>query len=204
MESSLKKRKEEIRQELSTFDPEQVASRSGASLNNENLELMMLGTNYVVELPDYSIDFSEADIHEEFEVVLFDYILNTCNSSPSPSDNWIAFSEIPSGGFYSSNFKKNTEVKLTREFQNKRKSFSSAAEELGGSPISLGDEGYSFHILPKLKTAIVFWDGGDEFQDNVNVLFDESAADCLPTEGLSILGKMLCGQLLDLARGGEK
>lgn len=199
MGSSLLKRKNEIRNALLSTDPEVLANRSGSNLKDDELHLSVLGDSYTVNLTDCKIRSPEGEPPEELEVIILDYILGA-----SPSDkqgDWIAFREIPNGNFYSTNFKSNTETKLTREFQRDMDGFEKVAEKLGGTPITLGDSGFSFQVMPRFDIALVFWDGGEEFQDRINVLFESSASDCLPTEGLSMLGKKLCNKILATAEG---
>ncbi|MCF7875486.1 DUF3786 domain-containing protein [Candidatus Bipolaricaulota bacterium] len=199
MGSSLIKRKNEIRHALLSADPEVLAARSGSHLEDDELHLSVLGDNYTVSLTDCEIRSPEGKPPEELEVIILDYILGA--SPADKSGDWIAFREIPNGNFYSTNFKSNTETKLTREFQRDIERFEEVAEQLGGTPITLGDSGFSFQVMPKFDMALVFWDGGEEFQDRINVLFESSAPDCLPTEGLSMLGKKLCNKILAKAEG---
>lgn len=159
----------------------------------------MLGKKYKVDLPEYEVQPLSNDTSEHLKVLLLDYLLRA--EETEGSNKWIAFREIPDGEFYSDNFKRNTEVKLTRKFQGMMDKFARVAVNRGGEPIPLGDEGFSFQALPRFDIALVFWSGGEEFRDRVNVLFEKSASSCLPTEGLSILGKQLCSEFIRAAEG---
>lgn len=179
------------------MDPETIARRSNARLEGNAFHLKMLEKKFKVNLPEYEVQLLSNDTSEHLKVLLLDYLLQA--EETGDSNKWIAFREIPEGEFYSDNFKRNTEVKLTQEFQGMMDKFARVAVDCGGESIPLGDEGFSFQALPRFDIALVFWSGGEEFRDRVNVLFEESAPDCLPTEGLAILGKQLCSDLIRTA-----
>lgn len=193
----ISKRKEEIRNALLSADPEEIARQSGANLEEGQLHFSVFGEKHEVNTSEYQVKSVEGECPEELEIIILDYILRATDSGSS--GEWLGFQEIPNGDFYSANFKSNTESKLTREFQGEMESFSRVAKKLGGDPIPLGDAGFSFPVFPRFDIAFVFWDGGKEFRDKVNVLFEATAPDCLPTEGLSILGKKLCDKFLNQA-----
>lgn len=173
-----------------------VARRSKARLEGNAFHLKMLGKKFKVDLPEYEVQPLSNDTSEHLKVLLLDYLLQ---AEEADSNQWIAFREIPHGEFYSENFKKTTEAKLTQKFQGSMEMFEQTGADFGAEPISLGDAGFSFQVLPRFAIALVFWDGGEEFQDQVNLLFEESAGNCLPTEGLAILGRELCNQFINTA-----
>ncbi|MFB6290280.1 MAG: DUF3786 domain-containing protein [Candidatus Bipolaricaulia bacterium] len=189
--------REEIRETLKTEDPEEIAKKSGASFQEGEIRLEMLGEEFLVKAPNYEVNKAGDSAGDHLKELILNYL--SLADYPCGSGDWIGFSEIPHGEFYSSNFKKNTESRLTRVFQNRRDEFVRVAKDLSGEEIDMGDSGFAFQALPGFKIAIVFWSGGDEFQDKVNVLFEKTATKCLSTEGLSILGKTLCNKFIDKA-----
>lgn len=189
----------QIKSKLHSSDPKTIAKKSGADLEGGNLYLKLLGKKYVVDAQSFEVTCSSGEVGESNKILILDYLSTA--SPPKSQGKWISFRELPNGAFYSDNFKRNTEGELSKAFQGKREEFAEIAAELGGEPISMGDAGFSFQVFPKLKIALVFWEGGEEFTDTVNVLFQETASDCLPEEGLSLLGKKLCGRFLGEAKG---
>ncbi|MBS3788315.1 DUF3786 domain-containing protein [Candidatus Bipolaricaulota bacterium] len=53
----------------------------------------------------------------------------------------MSYRDLPNGSFYSTHFKKNTEIRLTQFFQVARDRFEEVATSLEGEEISLGDSG---------------------------------------------------------------
>lgn len=124
------------------------------------------------------------------------YYLAMADGTP-PAGNWIAFRELPDGWLYHQAFQGYTGDELVRAYGNDVDAFRAAAEALGGRRIDIGDAGYAFDIMPRVWMAVVYWLGDDEFPPNAKVLFDESAAHYLTTDGLAVLGHHLMHMLLD-------
>ena len=76
----------------------------------------------------------------------------------------------------------------------------SAVERMGGESLELGDAAYVFRALPQLPLAVVWWAGDEELSAEASVLFDATVGHYLPTDGLAILGRMLCRKLVKLGR----
>jgi hypothetical protein len=119
----------------------------------------------------------------------------------TPSSRWIGFRELPDGMFYVQAFRGYTGVRLVRQLEGGVQAFCQAAEALDGKPFKqIGDAGYSFTVLPRLRIAVVFWQGDEEFPSQARVLFEDTAATYMPTDGLAILGSHLIGQILNAAQ----
>lgn len=190
----------EFRSKLQSAKPEELAKNSGAQLEEGELKLKMLGEGYRISLPDYEIESSSGEVGEADEQLILSYLSRLKDDGVEGEGKWLSFRELPEGDFYSAHFKKSTGVRLTRLFQNDIEGFKATASSLAGEEISISDAGYGFQILPKFKIGLVFWSGGEEFSDEVNVLFEDTAAECLSTEGLSIIGNKFCGQFIKKAR----
>ncbi|MBS3791595.1 DUF3786 domain-containing protein [Candidatus Bipolaricaulota bacterium] len=191
--------KKEIRRNLRTSEPEEIAKRSGARFEEGEIRVKFFDEEFQVKTPEFEVKQSSDPEKRHLAELILNYL--SLANFPSGSGEWIAFREIPHGDFYSSNFKKNTENRLSRKFQNGREKFVLVSEKLGGEKIDMGDSGYAFQALPRFKIALVFWSGGDEFRDKVNVLFEKPAPECLTPEGLSLLGKKFCNRFVEEAEG---
>ena len=77
--------------------------------------------------------------------------------------------------------------------------FKQASDKLQGTALSIGDAGYAYQVLPRLKLAVVMWSGDDEFPAQAQVLFQETAPHYLITDGLAIIGSLLIGQIVKTA-----
>jgi hypothetical protein len=113
-----------------------------------------------------------------------------------PSDQWIAFRELPDGLGYDPAFQGRSGQRLARQYGNDADAFVAAAEALGGERLTFGDVSYMFHILPRMRMAVILHLADEEFGAAANLLFDASAGHYLPTEDLAVLGGLLASKLL--------
>jgi hypothetical protein len=74
-----------------------------------------------------------------------------------------------------------------------------AGPALQGEPLDIGDVGFSFTLLPRVRAALTAWEGDDEFPSQATVLFEDTAANYMPTDGLAILGSQLVDRALAAA-----
>ena len=192
---SLRNQIQNLRTKLRSKDPSKIAEESGVTYFEDKFQLTMLGRQYTINLPDFNICSSSAEPEAKTKLLLLNYLTRARNFESS--GEWLGFQQIPDGGFYSSAFKDYTENRLTERFQGRIEVFKKKSIHLNGTPIQLGDAGFSFQAFPKFKLALVFWDGGDEFPDKITLLFEDSSILFLSTEGLAILGRMLSDKFLD-------
>ncbi len=89
---------------------------------------------------------------------------------------------------------------LVQTLGNDLGAFAAAAEATGGERIDVGDCGYAFQSLPRIRLAVVYWRGDEEFPPQAQVLFDAAASHYLPVDGLALLGSDLVRRLLKRVR----
>ncbi len=198
---SLRPRIEAAQSELSTQDPDDLARRCGLTHTDGRLELNLLSRTYTIGWPGLTIaDIDGSSCPEETAILLLDYLRRGDGSEPI--GEWVGFQELPDGMFYRQAFQGYSGDQLVRNLGADIARFRSAAETLDGAPLPMGDAGYAFRVLPHVPIGIVWWAGDDEFPANATVLFDRIAGTYLPTDGLAILGRMLC-RALAKAGGAE-
>lgn len=175
-----------------------LARRSGAMWTGSTLILEFLGTPFQLTSDLSLLKSDGSPAQEEVQALIFDYLVNA--QGRKPRGQWIGFRELPHGTFYARTFQSYTGDELVRRLD--REKFQKAAERAGGVPIPLGDLAYTFYPLPLLALAVLWWDAEEELPPQAMVLFDVTAADLLPTEGLAIVGRLLCQRLIKLAEEG--
>lgn len=191
---SLRPRIDAARSELAQHDPAELVRRSGLHGGNGTLELALLGQSYWIWWPELTIASpGGSPCPEELSILILDYLTRADGSVPT--GEWIGFQELPDGAFYRHAFQGYSGDQLVRDLAANVDAFRRAADELDGEPLPMGDAGYAFRVLPHVLLAVVWWDGDEEFPANATVLFDRIAGVYLPTDGLAILGRMLCRAL---------
>ncbi len=192
---------EEARTTLRQVKPGKLALRSGCQRDADgNFRLTFFGQEYVVSGGDFAV--RRADSGEEVSSFTQSLILTYLATADgtTPSSRWIGFRELPDGMFYVQAFQSYAGGRLARELRGGIAAFRRAAESLGGEPLDIGDAGFSFTVLPRVHMALVYWQGDEEFPSQARVLFEDTAAHYLPTDGLAILGSQLVGRVLKAAQ----
>ncbi|MBN1953471.1 MAG: DUF3786 domain-containing protein [Anaerolineae bacterium] len=179
-----------------------LVMRSGClQADDGSLRLMLLGRDYTVHPPDFVI--YKAGTQEEpssfTKALLLTYLVTA--DGTTPSGRWVAFRGLPDGMFYAQAFRGYAEDRLAQGLGEAGLDlFRRGAERLGGQPIDIGDAGYSFPVLPRVRMAAVYWLGDEDFASRASILFEDTATHYMPTDGLAILGSQLVGQLLKAAQ----
>lgn len=127
------------------------------------------------------------------------YYFHTADGA-QPAGEWISFSNLQDGLFYSKAFQGYTGKELAKIFQNDLARFERAASQLKGVPYSLGDAAFEFSLLPKVHLLVVSWLGDEDFPPNYQILFDASVNHFLPTDACAIAGSMLTRRLINSSR----
>lgn len=195
---SLRPSIEVARAELRDREPEELAALAGAEYRPGELRLHLLECEYRITHPElvaYDLERGK-ECPEELQALLLDYL--RLADGTTPSGEWLAFRELPEGQFYYRAFQGYSGDSLVRAFGNDLEGFERAAVALGGEPLALGDAAFAFRVLPRIWLAVVYWRGDEEFAPRATVLFDAAASHYLPTDGLAILGRLLCSKLIKL------
>ena len=195
---SLRPRIDQVRRQLHGEGIEDVARRAGLTLRDGAVALTLLGADYTIGWPELAIAFPDGTpCPEEIEILILDYLVRS-DGSP-PTGMWIGFQELPDGAFYRSAFQGYSGQQLVRDLGADIERFRRAASACNGEPVPMGDAAFAFRVLPNVPLSVVWWNGDDEFPATATVLFDRVAGVYLPTDGLAILGRMLCRNLAKAA-----
>lgn len=187
-----------MRAALTGASPGELVQRAGLVLHPDGMAIAVVGKRYVVRWPELVVveQATGGESPEELQALVLDYLARADGSSPT--GRWLGFRELPHGGFYWQAFQGYSGDDLVRSLNGNTALFRRGAERLAGSPVALGDAAYEFRALPNVPLAVVWWEGDEEFPPRAAVLFDAVASHYLPTDGLAILGRMLCRQLIKL------
>ena len=201
---SIRPRIDAAQQTLQAMDVVDLARRSGVRLCDNVLELSLFSTPLLIALPGFEVrTIAGVRCLEETQILILDYLMRAKSERSSdgvqPSNRWIGFQELPDGAFYVVAFRSYTSHSLVTELNGDTDRFRHACERFRGQSFSLGDAAASFRALPTVELAVVWWAGDDEFPAQANVLFDRTAANALPIDGMAALGRLLCRGLVTSA-----
>ena len=169
------------------LDPADVTQRLPfVTFDGTAFRLTLLGTEYAITWPEYSIEPKPALPVQTF---LLRRLLE--GSSKVWLGTWKTFREMPWGEMYNTPYTRRVLTPAAFTFGFKLQKFAAACEKLGGRKLSHGDEGYEFDFFGPFKMQILMWAGDDEFPPNAQVLYTENFADCFAAEDRVVAGDIL-------------
>lgn len=192
---------EEAKEVLQQRKPSKLVMYSGCEQDaNGDYRLRFFWQEYVISSTDFAV--RRAKDGEEpssfVQSLILSYLVTA--DGTTPSSRWIGFRELPEGMFYVQAFRGYTGIRLVRQLDGGIDAFRRAAESLESKPLKgIGDAGYVFTLLPRIYVAVVYWRGDEEFPSQARVLFEDTAAHYMSTDGLAILGSHLIGRILKAA-----
>lgn len=199
---------ERARAELASVTPEKLVMRAGCDRDLEgHYHVNLMGREYRVSPSAFTVTRADTGVVPSSftESLVLTYLVTA--DGTTPSGRWVGFRELPDGMFYVQAFQAYSGARLVRELAESEVdplgAFCRAGSELGGSPLGIGDAGFAFPILPRVQMALAFWEGDEEFPSQATVLFEDTAAHYMPTDGLAILGSQLVDKLLTAALPAE-
>ncbi len=194
---------QEAQERLRERKPGKLVMYSGCRQDADgDYRLRFFWQEYVISSADFSVRrAADSESPSSFVQSLILTYLATADGA-TPSGRWIGFRELPEGMFYVQAFRGYTGIRLVRQLGGGLDVFRAAADRLGGAALDeIGDAGYAFNIFPRVRIAVVYWQGDDEFPSQARVLFEDTAPHYMSTDGLAILGSHLVGRILRASQG---
>jgi hypothetical protein len=184
-----------LRAALLESSPEEVARRSGTTLDGGLLRLAMVFEEYLVDTNGYVMTRPDGREVNSFMQSLVLTYLDTANNT-QPAERWVTFRDLPNGSFYNQAFQGYGPDRLAKRWQLDIAGFEAACRALSGTPIDYGDVGFAFPVLPRINVAAIYWLGDEDFASKASILFDAAADSYMVVDGLAILGNRLVDSIL--------
>lgn len=195
-----------LKTELKAAEPAELARRTGCPYSNQApgsgaFQFSLWGRQVSLTYPDFRLlgnedqEGSSSTELPTFSQALVLYYFSTCDGAPV-AGNWVSFTELPEGRFYTRAFQGYTGQEIAGKFQEDLEAFRRAAEGLGGQPVELGSAAYEFQALPKVPILVVYWQGDEDFPSSCQILFDAAVGRHLPTDACAIMGSTLTRWLI--------
>lgn len=186
---------------LATIKPTKLALYSGCTIDADgHFRLTFFGQEYIVTAGDFAVRNAHtgSDASPFTRCLLLTYLATA--DGTTPSGRWVSFRELPGGLFYAQAFQGYTGDRLARALpvnpEAAMRALRQAAEHLHGETLAIGDVGYTFTVLPRIRLGIVYWAGDEEFAPRAQVIFEDTSAHYLPVDGLAIVGSQLVDRIL--------
>jgi len=195
-----------LRADMTSGDPEMLASRTGTQyqpLSQEQgaFHFNLLGQSVLLTYPFWTV--LDAQTNQSLPLplqALALYYFTHADGFPLEL-RWVSFADLPDGRFYNQAYQGYTGRELGRVFQNDLEAFSRAAGMAGGILLprdreAPGDRAFIFHTLPRVSLLTAYWLGDEDFPASAQVLFQASSPHYLPTDVCAFLGSTLTRRLI--------
>ena len=179
------------------LDPEEAAQRCGVKFENGAFTVTLLGDEYVITWPEYTISadnpraFARKNIPAQ--TFLLRYLLEGKKAGP-----WLSFKtfrEMPGGELYISPYTGRVLTRAAFTFGTRVGKFAAACEEMGGARVEHGDAGYEFELLPGYRMQIMVYAGDDEFPPSSQVLYSDNFETGFSAEDRVVAGDILISSI---------
>jgi hypothetical protein len=205
----LQQRTAELHDALRNHDPQLLARRTGATyapVDDRRGNFLLDYWYRSVRLTFPEFELTDADTGGPMgpldQAMLAYYFV--LSDGTSESGNWISFSDLPDGRFYTQAFQGYTGNELAKAMGNDEDGFAAAAAAAGGQELpsasGLGDRAFAFRALPYVSLLVVCWLGDEDFPASYRLLFDSAVKHHLSTDACAILGSGLIRRLLKAYR----
>ncbi len=131
--------------------------------------------------------------HPLLELVILVYLLNV--TSELLSREMISVRDLKDAHFFQGPHALKVSPLLER-YGKDLSGFKRAAETLGGEPMNMADAAYRLSPLPKIPLYYLLWEGDEEFQPSLSILFDRSIEHHLSADAIWGLVNLVSKKLL--------
>lgn len=176
-------------EDLRRLDPEQVARRSGARVEESGAgyHLEVLGHSFLADPHKRQISETGGHHFHARELTHFTLLvplyLSSC-AGTELSGRLLAPASLPHGrSFFTGRYELPVEA-IAHHFGSNPDNFEAAGRKLGGSRVDFGDVAIALPVFPRLPVTMILWVGDLEFPARVQMLIDETASAHLPLDAL--------------------
>lgn len=174
-------------EDLEKRDPKTLCGNALATVfSQEDLVLPFLGKEILVDRKHHSLrskrqgEWVEVK-HPLLELLVLVYLLN---ARPEVlTRELVSAMELKTAHFFQGPHELRT-GKVLEGFGRNLEAFRKAAESLGGERQTLADAAYRIPAFPRVPLYYLLWEGDEEFEPRLSVLFDRSIETHLPADAI--------------------
>lgn len=175
------------------LDPAEAQIRTGADFDGQAFTLRLVGTDYRITWPDYSISAAQENAFAlknlPAQTFLLRYLLEG-RAVPARGE-FKTFREMPWGELYIQPFTGRCLTRAAFTFGTRVEQFAAAMERLGAKKLPHGDAGFELELLPGYAMRLLVWAGDDEFPPNSQLLYSDNFAEGFAAEDRVVAGDIL-------------
>jgi len=181
-------------------DIEQQCRNSGAQYqeidSKKKVLIQYLNQKYRITIPEVevSLDSDTGEVSLRDKLLILHYFIRA-KGTPL-TGKMIPFRDLPEGKVYYPTFEKRTSQPLLDCFGKDPYLLLKTSETLGGRQTEYGDMSVTINAFARVPITMVLWQGDEEFTPQLNILFDATIVDYLPTEDITVLCEVITWRLI--------
>jgi len=195
---------EELLKKVKRVDPLTLAEESECKYLGDGVPRILvpfLHSWFVLELVPYRLRAQHAVIDTlPLKVLVLEHLVVAAQNQGTAvkvMGQWIDARSLVHGAVLGAHFSRATTDTLERFFTLSPDERMGRVLAWAGKALDLADEGYVFHLFPRLPVALIHWTGDEEFPPYSKALFDVSASNYMSTHGLIALTDFLIHRLAE-------
>ncbi|MBI9090604.1 MAG: DUF3786 domain-containing protein [Desulfobacterium sp.] len=182
-------------EDLAEKNPEDVCRRALCEYDKDKkcYTVFAWGDEYKIYPGEYKIDRisnNPEPPHKYFNVFLVNYLLQS--KDVRIYNEWISEKDIPGGMNFFSGPHEIPTNQITKRFGDDVESFKKHCEKLDGTLFDMADAAYIFRITPRIKVAVLYWRGDEDFPAEAKLLYDKSITDQLASDIILAVAVDVC------------
>lgn len=164
-------------EDLAARDSEEICRTALAEAHPpEGLLLNFLNEPFLVDLRERCVKRAKAGTwekagHDLLELIILVYLLGA--KDEPLAQEMITVQELKDAHFFQGPHELHTGPVLQR-YGRDREGFKEAARSLGADPLDLADAAFRIQAFPRVPLYYLLWEGDEEFEPRLSVLFDRS------------------------------
>ena len=167
-------------------DAAEMAERTGAKWEDGKFYVNLLGVEYAISHPEYSI---APACPLPMQTFLLRYLLE---GKKTPwNGTWKTFREMPWGELYIKPYTGRVLTRAAFTFGTRLEAFKAACEKMGATALAHGDAGYQLNFLGDYSMQVMVWAGDDEFPPNAQILYSDNFESGFAPEDRVVAGDIL-------------
>ena len=173
------------------LDPAEAAMRTGAKWDGKEFYVNLLGREYAISHPAYTIRALDGGKEPPLptQTFLLRYLLE--GKAVSNKGTWLTFREMPWGELYIKPYTGRVLTRAAFTFGTRIAAFRAACEKMGATAVNHGDAGFQFDFIGGYRIQILVWEGDDEFPPNAQILYSDNFSEGFAAEDRVVAGDIL-------------
>lgn len=160
-------------------------------------EVLFLSDVYDIDLGKRRIvsRSSNAEPKEYTAIIILHYLFQKLKNLPAMSGEWISFRQLAGGEGYYPVFKKRVIDTVRRKCDDDLHALIERAKRFDAKKGDNADMSLRISIFPQVPILVTYWMGDDEFESELNILFDRSIERIFCTEDIVVISEIFAYSL---------